>query len=151
MSTPRMAVVTELPMARGSGNSASPIMASSEPRLQSNGQKVSPATLDANAIAGVPAQFGPRRTGYGLPCAKCKTYYAADLMACPVCKGKERVSPVIESLPTAPATAEELPDPIALEEERERFLKEFKSHIAASELEGADALQNCLLSENHLN
>jgi len=144
-----MALVTTVPPARRTGSPASPNMASSEPRLQSNGQKVSPAHLDPNAIAGVPAQFGPRRTGYGLPCAKCKTYYAADLTACPVCKGKERVSPMIASLPVAPATAEELPDPIALEEERERFLKEFKSHIAASELEGAEALKNCSLSENH--
>jgi len=150
MSTPRIAVVTIPPPARRTACPASLTMASSEPRLQSNGQQVSPANLDPNAIAGVPGQFGPRRTGYGLPCAKCKTYYAADLTACPVCKNKERVSPVIASLPVEPATAEELPDPIALEEERERFLKEFKSHIAASELESADALQNCSLSENHL-
>lgn len=126
-------------------------MASSEPRLQSNGRQVSPANLDPNVIAGVPAQFGPRRTGYGLPCAKCKTYYAADLTACPVCKGQERVSPLIASLPVAPATAEELPDPIALEEERERFLREFKSQIAASEIEADASAHNCTLSENHLN
>ena len=29
---------------------------------------------------------------YGLPCARCKAYYAADLTACPVCKSTERVS-----------------------------------------------------------
>ncbi len=40
------------------------------------------------------AQLGPRRIGYGLPCVKCKTYYAADLSVCPVCKTEERVSPV---------------------------------------------------------
>jgi hypothetical protein len=151
MSAPRIALVTELPTARWTGSSASPTMTSSEPRRQSNGQQVSPANLDANAIAGVPAQFGPRRTGYGLPCAKCKTYYGADLTACPVCKTKERVSPLIASLPVAPATAEELPDPIALEEERERFLKEFKSHLTASELESDAAAHDCTLSENHLN
>ena len=32
--------------------------------------------------------------GYGLPCAKCKTYYLANLNACPVCKSSERVSPL---------------------------------------------------------
>src|ERR1041384_8521459 len=138
MSTPRIAIVTAKPPDHRAASPASSTMASSEPRLQRNGQQVPPATLDPHTVAGVRAQFGPRRTGYGLPCAKCKTYYAADLTACPVCKGKERVSPMIASLPVPPATAEELPDPIALEEERERFLKEFKSHIAASELE-ADA------------
>jgi hypothetical protein len=125
-------------------------MASSEPRLQSNGQQVSPATLDPHTIAGVPAQFGPRRTGYGLPCAKCKTYYAADLTACPVCQTKDRVSPVAATLPVAPATQEELPDPIALEEERERFLRDFKSQIAASDVEADAAAHNCTLAENHL-
>jgi len=105
-------------------------MASSEPRLQSNGQQISPGVLDAHAVAGVPAEFGPRRVGYGLPCAKCKTYYAADLSACPVCQTKDRVSPVVATLPVAPATQEELPDPVALEEERERFLRDFKSLIS---------------------
>ena len=27
---------------------------------------------------------------------KCKTYYAADLSMCPVCKSEERVSPVVD-------------------------------------------------------
>lgn len=151
MSAPRIALVTAVAPAHRAGGLASPTMASSEPRLQSNGQQVSPPALDANAIAGVPGQLGPRRTGYGLPCAKCKTYYAADLTACPVCKNEERVSPVIASLPVAPATAEELPDPIALEEERERFLREFKSQIAASDVEADATAHHCTLSENHLN
>ena len=123
MSTPRIAVVTTMPPARRTASPASPTMASSEPRLQSNGQQISPGVLDAHAVAGVPAEFGPRRVGYGLPCAKCKTYYAADLSACPVCQTKDRVSPVVATLPVAPATQEELPDPVALEEERERFLQ----------------------------
>jgi len=38
-------------------------------------------------------QLSPKRRGYGLPCAKCRTYYAADQTACPVCKATERVSP----------------------------------------------------------
>jgi hypothetical protein len=29
---------------------------------------------------------------YGLPCARCKAYYPAELTACPVCKATERVS-----------------------------------------------------------
>ena len=103
--------------------------------------------MAGQAVAGLPEQFGPRRAGYGLPCSKCKTYYAADLTVCPVCQTKERVSPVVATLPVVPATAE--PDPAALEEERERFLREFKSQIAASEVEAEAAVSNCVLSENH--
>src|SRR5438128_1963462 len=33
-----------------------------------------------------------RQGRYGLPCAKCKAYYASDLPACPICKCTERVA-----------------------------------------------------------
>ena len=36
-----------------------------------------------------------RVTRYGLPCAHCKIYYSAELMACPFCRCKERVSPTL--------------------------------------------------------
>jgi hypothetical protein len=36
-----------------------------------------------------------RATRYGLPCANCKLYYSAELIACPNCKCKERVSPTV--------------------------------------------------------
>jgi len=36
-----------------------------------------------------------RVTRYGLPCANCKIYYSAELIACPNCKSKERVSPIV--------------------------------------------------------
>ena len=35
-----------------------------------------------------------RAARYGLPCANCKIYYSAELIACPVCKCRERVSPI---------------------------------------------------------
>lgn len=73
-----------------------------------------------------------RHNGYGLPCAHCKTYYDADLPACPVCKSPQRVAPSAASAHAAPA--ETLPDPEQLEQERERFLNEFKSHVIASPL-----------------
>lgn len=66
----------------------------------------------------------PRHTAYGLPCAHCKTYYDADLPACPVCKNPQRVAPAVPLTHAAPA--ERLPDPEQLEQERERFLNEFK-------------------------
>src|SRR6476660_9342111 len=83
-------------------------------------------------------QLGPRRIGYGLPCVKCKTYYAADLSMCPVCKTEERVSPVVAlatggAYPTVPETALPVPDDAALEEERERFLREFKAQALSAD------------------
>jgi hypothetical protein len=121
----------------------------SDPRPTGNGTAAAPA-LDAHVIAGVPGKFDPQQAGYGLPCANCKTYYASDLAACPVCQTKERVSPVAANLPVVTAPAEELRDPAEVEEERERFLKEFNSQIKASNLEASSTAHNCTLAENHL-
>ena len=107
----------------------------------------------------LPSALGPRRIGYGLPCVKCKTYYAADLSMCPVCKSEERVSPVVDaaasSIPNVPETALPAPDDAALEEERERFLREFKSQSYASQVQ-ADPAQTepeksmgCSIEGNH--
>ena len=88
------------------------------------------------SMESLPAALGPRRIGYGLPCVKCKTYYAADLSMCPVCKSEERVSPVVDASgiasPSVPESALPVPDDAALEEERERFLREFKSQAYVS-------------------
>jgi hypothetical protein len=90
------------------------------------------------------------RCGYGLPCAKCRTYYAANLAACPVCKSPERVSPVIGSLPSPGPEVEQAPDDAVLEEERERFLQEFKSHVQAGEMQiNASESFRCNIEENH--
>jgi len=96
------------------------------------------------------AQASTRRVGYGLPCARCKTYFAADLKACPVCKGTERVSPTAAASPADIAIGEQLPDPAMLEEERERFLREFKSQVYAAHTQiNAAASFRCMLEENH--
>jgi hypothetical protein len=90
------------------------------------------------------AKLGPRRIGYGLPCVKCKTYYAADLSACPVCKTKERVLPMpLVTANSGGRLAEPVgpgPDDIALEEERERFLREFKARVYESDSQMDDDL-----------
>lgn len=65
--------------------------------------------------------------GYGLPCAKCRKYYAASLSACPICASSERVSP-IAVIPCAPA-AETQAKGIVLDEGKERFLREFKAKL----------------------
>jgi hypothetical protein len=88
-------------------------------------------------VENLPAALGPRRVGYGLPCVKCKTYYAADLTMCPVCKTEERVSPIVAAAgsPSLPESALPMPDEAALEEERERFLREFKSQVYAAHVQ----------------
>ena len=92
----------------------------------------------------------PRRLGYGLPCAKCKLYYSASLSACPVCKNSERVSPVSVGAPAGSVTAERTPDPKVLEEERERFLNEFRSQIYPAQVEiNATESFRCSKEENH--
>jgi hypothetical protein len=45
------------------------------------------------------AQAGHARVLYGLPCARCEVYYAAELAICPVCSSTERVLPKPKSLP----------------------------------------------------
>ena len=91
-----------------------------------------------------------RNVGYGLPCAKCKTYYKADLTVCPVCKSSERVAAVSASVPVAPALSEQDPDDAALEAEREKFLREFKSQLYASHTQiNAAASFRCTLDQNH--
>ena len=92
-----------------------------------------------------------KQTGYGLPCANCKTYYAADMSVCPVCKSPQRVSPVKPLTTVTPA--EQLPDPKQLEEERERFLREFNSQVAASPLppDSATPAMHCRRQERHQN
>jgi len=91
-----------------------------------------------------------KQAGFGMPCAKCRTYYAADLKTCPVCQSSERVSPIAFAIPTAPASGEELPDPIVLEQERERFLREFKAKVFASQLPiNPSPNAHCIREENH--
>jgi hypothetical protein len=41
------------------------------------------------------SRFQPRLVKYGLPCARCRAYYPSALPACPVCRCRERVSPVV--------------------------------------------------------
>jgi hypothetical protein len=72
--------------------------------------------------------------GYGLPCAKCKTYYLANLTSCPICKSAERVS-ATAAVPANKPVAESHPDGAVLDEERERFLREFKAKLYAAHMQ----------------
>lgn len=91
-------------------------------------------------------------SGYGLPCSKCHLYYSANLDECPTCHHKERVSPVGPKLPVRPAQAvpETVPDSAVLEQEREEFLRQFKSHLLdahARVMDGAESI--CKFTEHH--
>lgn len=91
-----------------------------------------------------------KHAGYGLPCAQCKTYYAADLPSCPVCKSPQRVSVAASVAQVAPA--EQLPDMQQLEAERERFLQEFNAQMHAAPLppDLPTPAMHCTHVENHM-
>lgn len=89
-------------------------------------------------------------SGFGLPCAKCRLYYPADLDSCPTCHTRERVSPsVAPKVPKLQTAPEDPPDTEALEQEREEFLKQFKSQLFAAHAEVANAASMCTLTEHH--
>ncbi len=86
------------------------------------------ATTARTPIARPATASATKPAGYGLPCAKCRKYYAASLGACPVCKSTERVAPVAAlPCPTATETHTE-----GLDEERARLLREFKAKLYAT-------------------
>jgi len=100
--------------------------------------------------AGVAAQKErPRISGYGLPCAQCRTYYSADLPSCPVCKSAERVSAVVAA--ASPVAEVESPtSSTALDEERERFLREIKSQVYIRQMHvNHVSPHGCTKTENH--
>ena len=123
--------------------------------------------LNPAALTNGPAVVVGKSSAYGLPCAKCHLYYPADLEACPTCQGKERVAPVMRiaagqvpqnSTETAPprkddvAQAGEGPKKTGadLENEREQFLREFKSELVAVHAEATNApAYTCKLEHNH--
>lgn len=118
--------------------------------------EIRPNVVDAssgNSRTSLRADAAHKSSGYGLPCAKCRLYYPADLDTCPSCHHKERVSPNV--VPVQPkvqsAAAEPAPDNAVLEKEREAFLSEFKSQLFAAhaEVASASAPVACALAEHH--
>ena len=111
------------------------------------------AALARDAARRADASGSPRKTsGYGLPCSKCHLYYAADLDACPTCKSKERVSPIAPKLPpkVAQPADETVPDSAVVEQEREEFLRQFKSQLMEAHAEVMSAPESvCKFTEHH--
>ena len=96
------------------------------------------------------AKVAHQSTGFGMPCSNCRLYYPANLDVCPACNSKERVSPsVVPSAPKVQAGAEPSPDNAVVEQEREAFLKEFKSQLFTAHAEVAGSTAICALAERH--
>jgi hypothetical protein len=85
--------------------------------------------------------LAPKPSGYGLPCARCHLYYSADLDSCPTCHSADRVDPVTSTVPAklAQPDPDPVPDSALLEQEREEFLRQFKSQLLAAHAEAANA------------
>jgi hypothetical protein len=100
-----------------------------------------------------PNATSPRKpSGYGLPCAKCHLYYSADLDTCPTCKHNERVSPVLSRVPlrAAQAAPDPIPDTSIVEQEREEFLRQFKSQLLEAHAKVANVPESlCKFNEQH--
>jgi len=99
-----------------------------------------------------PTENARKSSHYGLPCSKCHLYYPADVDICPTCHSTERVSPVVTPR-SAPAmlkpTVEAVPDTTVVEQEREEFLRQFKSQLFTAHAEVGSAPSVCTLGEHH--
>jgi len=120
------------------------------------GAAVQPAVakdLGARRMAPDAADQAQRKaSGYGLPCSKCHLYYPADLDACPTCRHKERVSPIAPKIPAKPVQTapDPIPDTSVLEQEREEFLRQFKSQLLEAHAEITNAPESvCKFGEHH--
>jgi hypothetical protein len=126
---------------------------SSAPSAAVSGAKAqAPTQHGGQAQSAEPAAGVHKPAGYGLPCAKCRIYYPADLKTCPVCESSERVAVTATSAPATAPRSEQLPDPALLEQERERFLREFKAQLTTLQSSGQVArFPRCMKEENHPN
>jgi hypothetical protein len=131
---------------------AKPAHSASRPENDVREDRRRPNSPSSDRIgAAAPGEAVHKSSGYGLPCAKCRLYYPADLDICPTCNAKERVSPsVVPAVPKAQSAPEPAPDNAVLEKEREAFLNEFKSQLFAAHAEVANSPALCALGEHHV-
>ncbi len=109
------------------------------------------SALKPKAVVPVDAPSGQvsRSVGYGLPCARCRAYYPADIPACPICKSRERVSSNNTlSRPSDQAGTEPRPG-AQLDDQREPYLQEVKAQAFASHTESSPATFRCVLEHQH--
>jgi hypothetical protein len=140
----------ELRSAQGAAAKPAQSVAHAENDLRNDLRRLSSANPDRIGAA-APGEALHKSVGYGLPCAKCRLYYPANLDICPTCNNRERVSPtVVPAIPKAQAAAEPVPDAAVLDKEREAFLEEFKSQLFAAHAEVANSPVVCTLGEHHV-
>jgi len=138
--------VTRSAQAAAQAAAAKPAKTVSQPENDMRTDLRHPARIQAAA----PGEAVQKSSGYGLPCAKCRLYYPANLDICPTCNTRERVSPnAVPQRPRSQAAAEPVPDTAVLEHEREAFLKEFKSQLFAAHAEVSNAPVVCAFGEHH--
>lgn len=95
-----------------------------------------------------------KASGFGMPCANCRLYYPANLDTCPACNSKERISPnVVAAIPPAQVAIDTIPDNAAIEQERveqerEEFLKQFKTQLSAAHAEVTNSPALCTLGDH---
>jgi hypothetical protein len=120
--------------------------------LSASGSLASGSSATSSPLGNSPAGAARKPTGYGLPCAKCHLYYPADLDVCPTCKHNQRVSPVAPKtpLPVSQAAIDPIPDTAVVEQEREEFLRQFKSQLLEAHAEVVNAPESiCKFGEQH--
>ncbi len=115
-------------MVQSTGSSGAAVRAALKPEMRRTAAPVDTST------PGIPGGkvASAKPSGYGLPCATCKTYYLARLNSCPICKSSERVSP-IALIPTRESVPVQAANGDVLSAERENFLRESKSKHQASD------------------
>ena len=113
---------------------------------------VAKETAARKMASDAPEKGAQKVSGYGLPCSKCHLYYTADLDACPTCGHKERVSAITPKIPIRPTQAvpDAVPDSAIVEQEREEFLRQFKSHLLEAHAEVMNGPESiCKFTEHH--
>jgi hypothetical protein len=90
--------------------------------------------------------IAPKKAGYGMPCAHCSTYYAANLTTCPICNCPDRIAIVAKEYVSS---AEFVAVPVAVEEQRERRLREFKSQALPDSTELSSRVISCCKRQQH--
>jgi hypothetical protein len=117
------------------------------PQQETGARRIDPAAASSGA-----ASDSRKASGYGLPCAKCRLYYPADLDICPTCHHHERVSAVVPRVArkVAQNAPEKAPDTAAVEKEREEFLRQFKSQLAETHGQVTNAPESvCKQGDHH--
>jgi len=97
-----------------------------------------------------PVDAARKSSAYGLPCSKCRLYYPAGLDACPHCHHPERVSPVAPKTPSRTRITPEPVPAVAVDQEREEFLRQFKAQLLEAQSETVETgVSTCKLADHH--